>query len=122
MAKVIASFVIPTREQAEKTALEVERIEAVLSQMKAELRAYVEVNGPLTAGDKQWDNFPSYSWSFSPEKLKELAANIKIEGKNPWVYLNLSSDSIKKLGWKEETLSQYGTRVISSKAFKSKKA
>lgn len=122
MAKVAAVTVIPTKEEAIKIALEVERTEAALTQMKAELKAYVEANGPLKAGDKQWDFFPSYSWSFKPEKLKELALGITIEGKNPWTYLNLSADSIKRLGWNEETLSKYGTRVISSKAFKSKKA
>lgn len=122
MAKVAAVTVIPTKEEATKIALEVERTEAALAQMKAELKAYVEVKDPLEAGDKRWDFYPSYSWSFTPEKLKELALNITIEGQNPWAYLNLSSTAIKKLGWKEDVLTQYGSKEVASRSFKANKA
>lgn len=122
MAKAAAVTVVPTKEQAVKTALEIERTEAALTQMKAELKAYVEANGALEAGDKKWDFYPSYSWEFVADKLKELAVSITIEGENPWDFLTLPAASIKKLGWDELTLSRYGSKVESSKSFKSKKS
>ena len=52
----------------------------------------------------------SVSWSFEPDSLRELAHIIAVEGENPWSYLFLTATSIKKLGWDESFLSQYGTK------------
>lgn len=121
MAKA-ALIVIPTLEQAVKTALEVERLEVALSRMKAELKTYVEANGPLAAGTMKWDFYPAYGWSFKADKLKELALKITTEGLNPWDYLHLPSESLKRLGWQDEVIGQYGSKVIASRSFKAKKA
>ncbi|GIP08171.1 hypothetical protein J1TS5_03410 [Paenibacillus macerans] len=103
------------------TALEIERVEAVLKQMKASLKAYVDKQGPLQVGDRIWDNYTTTSWVFAADKLKELAVAVTVEGKNPWEYLSLPAASIKKLGWEEAALSQYGTLKVSNR-FESKKA
>lgn len=110
-----------TEEKAIELALEIERTEAALKEMKTILKAYVDSNGPLQAGDKIWDHYSAVSWSFSAVQLKELAVAITAEGKNAWEFLKLPADSIKKLGWEESSLEQYGSPKITMR-FGSKKA
>lgn len=102
-------------------ALEVERLEAAIKQMKAEMREWVEQNGPLIAGDRQWSVSESISWEFTPEKLKEIAQSIAIEGKNPWEFLSIQSRALNQLGWNEEFLSKNGSKKV-TKRFSSRKA
>lgn len=110
-----------TEDQAIQLALEIERVEAALKQMKANLKAYVDEQGPLQAGDKVWGYSSTTSWVFGADSLKELAVAITAEGKNAWEFLNLPAASIKKLGWEDAALSQYGT-LKESKRFDSRKA
>lgn len=110
-----------TEQQMIEKALEVERLEAAIKLMKADLKEWVEANGPLTAGDKVWDFNISVSWEFSPEKLKELSQLIVIDAKNPWDYLTLPAASLKKLNWDENVLSQYGVKK-ETKKFSSRKS
>ncbi|WP_233475974.1 hypothetical protein [Paenibacillus sonchi] len=110
-----------TNEEAMKVAAEVERLEAAVKQMKADLKTYVDQNGPLQAGDKIWNYSTTVSWDFDPQRLRELALNITVEGLNPWELLTLPAASIKKLGWDEAALLQYGNKK-ESKRFDSKKA
>lgn len=67
------TIAIKTQALNEKTAiqmaLEVERMEAVLKQMKASIKAYVGDNGPLQAGDRIWGNYTVTSWVFEADKL-----------------------------------------------------
>jgi len=102
-------------------ALETERTEAALKQMKERLKAYVDKNGSLYAGDKIWCYSPSVGWEFEPLKLKNLAMSIAVEGKDPWQYLSLPTGSISKLGWDDAALALHGTRK-ETKRFSSKKA
>ncbi|MFR9710039.1 hypothetical protein ACL02P_24145 [Paenibacillus sp. MB22_1] len=109
-----------TEEKAIELALEIERTEAALKKMKENLKAYVDDNGPLHAGDKVWGYSISTSWQFGADSLKELAVAITAEGKNAWEFLSLPATSIKKLGWEEAALSQYGT-LKETKRFDSRK-
>lgn len=109
-----------SQEEAVKLALEIERHEAAVKQMKDRLREYVTTNGRLIAGDKVWDFYPSESWKFEPAKLKELAMGIAMDGKDPWEYLSLSASALKSLGMTETELSQYGTKKV-TKRFDSRK-
>lgn len=109
-----------TEEKAIELALEIERTEAALKQMKVNLKAYVDDNGTLQAGDKVWGYNSSTSWQFGADSLKELAVAITAEGKNAWEFLSLPATSIKKLGWEENSLSQYGT-LKETKRFDSRK-
>lgn len=102
-------------------ALETERTESALKQMKERLKAYVDKNGLLYAGDKVWCYTHSVGWEFEPLKLKNLAMSIAVEGKDPWQYLSLPAGSISKLGWDDSALALHGTRK-ESKRFCSKKA
>ena len=111
---------ILTQEEAVKLALEIERAEAALRQMKNRLKEYVDANGPLQAGDKVWDYYPTVTWEFEPEKKKELAVAIAAEGKNPWEYLTFSASAIKSLGWTEASLLAYGDQKI-TRRFDSRK-
>ncbi len=99
-----------TREEMVQKALEVERLEAALKQMKAEMKEWVDANGPLHAGDKVWDYQTSVSWEFSSVNMKEVCQLIALEAKNPWEFLSLPAAAIKKLEWDEKTLIQYGKR------------
>lgn len=110
-----------TKDEAIEMALEIERTEAAVKKMKESLKAYVDANGALQAGDKVWDYSQSVSWSFDGTQLKELAVAITAEGKNAWDFLKLPADSIKKLGWEESALEQYGSAKITNR-FSSKKA
>lgn len=102
-------------------ALETERTEAALKQMKERLKEYVDKNGTLYAGDKIWCYSPSVSWDFEPLRLKELAMSIAVEGKDPWQFLSLPAGSLTKLGWDETALALHGTKK-ETKRFGSKKA
>jgi hypothetical protein len=109
-----------TQEEAVKLALEIERVEAALKLMKNRLKEFVDANGPLQAGDKTWDYYPSVTCEFEPEKKKELAVAIAAEGKNPWEYLTFPASAIKSLGWSEESLLAYGDPKI-NRRFDSRK-
>ena len=101
-----------TMDEAVRLALEIERTEAALKQMKNRLKEYVDLHGALVAGDKRWDYYPTVTWEFDPDKKKELAVAIAAEGKNPWDYLSVSATAIKSLGWPEEALLAYGSQKI----------
>ena len=47
--------VIENMDQAIKLGKEIERVESALKAMKAELKAFVDVNGPVDTGDVIWD-------------------------------------------------------------------
>jgi hypothetical protein len=111
-----------TLEDAVEIAQTIERYEAAISQLKDKLKAYVELNGPVKANGKVWDFFYSTSWEFAPDRLKAMAGMMVIDGFNPFELFTLSSSAIKKLGWSEEILLQYGKKVQKSKSFRSVKA
>jgi|GEM_PF-2290406 len=111
-----------TREEAEALAMEIERLETVLKQMKDRLKAFVESYGPLEAAGKVWDYYPVVSWEFTPEALESLAKALLVEGVNPWKFFRLSSDAQKELGWTDEVLEGFGGRKKVSRRFDAKKA
>jgi len=113
---------IETIQDAIAMANEIERYEAAVKQMKDMLKIFVEKTGlPVDTGEKVWDFSISTSWSFSPEQLKDLAAEILMMGHNPWEYLGLGSREIEKLNLTESVLKQYGTSK-ETKRFTSKKS
>lgn len=109
-------------EDAIALAMQIERYEQGVKIMKEKLKAYVELNGPVTANGKVWDFFYSSSWDFEPDRLKVLAGMIAVDGHNPFDYLSLSSAALKKLKYSEEMLSLYGSKKQGSKSFRSVKA
>lgn len=108
-------------EDAIALAQQIERYEQALKLLKDKLKAYVELNGPVTANGKVWDYFGSTSWNFSPENLKALCGMMAIDGINPFELLSLSAAALKKTGFSEEMLSHYGTRKEGNKTFRSVK-
>lgn len=108
-------------EDAVALAKEIERYEAALKIMKEKLKAFVQLNGPVQANGKVWDFIPSSTWKFSAEQLKALAGMMVFEGLNPYDYLSLSSNAIKKLKWSEEILSHYGEKEAGKPSFRSVK-
>jgi hypothetical protein len=105
---VVSSKKIETLEQAVALAQEIERAEAAVKAMKAQLKEYVAENGPVETDDKVWEIAPVVSWSFN--SLKELATQMVLEGHNPWELLSLPASSLAKLGWSEDVLSKFGQK------------
>lgn len=101
---------IHTIDEAIELAGEIERAEAALKQMKDQLKAFVDENGSVETSDKVWDYNVSVSWKFDGESLKRMSQDMALDGLNPWEMLSLPSSSLKKLGWSEDVLSQYGTK------------
>lgn len=99
-------------DEAIALAREIAQLEAALKQMKAELKAFVETNGPIVVDDQVWDFAESVSWSFTPEGLRAIAEAIAVEGDDPWKYFTLGTEAIRKLGWTEEFLQQYGEKKV----------
>lgn len=102
-----------------RIAQEIERYEIALKEMKDELKRFVQENGPVDTGHKTWDFSLSVSWVFSPDKLKELASEILMNGGNPWEYLGIGSreiSSLKKAGIvNDSVLQKYGTEKIAKR-------
>lgn len=111
---------ITSSEEAVRVAVEIERLETVLNDLKGRLHAWVSSRGPVVAEDKVWDNYPTISWSFSPESLRRLCRDIAASGKDPFAYLSLGASGIKKLGWPEEVLARYGSKETRT-SFRAKK-
>ncbi|MDQ0341196.1 phage shock protein A [Caldalkalibacillus uzonensis] len=89
---------VDSSEKAVQLANEIDRLEAVLKTMKAQLKAFVDEHGPVKTQDKVWDYTTSVSWEFEADSLRELCQHIALEGENPWTFLTLPADSIKMLG------------------------
>lgn len=104
-----------TEKEAIQLALEIERTESALKQMKAELKEYVQVNGELNTGEKVWLLDQSISWSFDADGMKKIAEGLVLEGKNPWQYLNITPATLRKLDWNENVLENYGKKRITNR-------
>ncbi|MFC5591667.1 hypothetical protein ACFPRA_22535 [Sporosarcina soli] len=96
--------------QAIKLGKEIERVESALKGMKAELKAFVDVNGPVDTGDVIWDYFISASWQFDEKGMKELAQNMVLEGVNPWKMLNITASNLKNMGWDDAVIAKMGEK------------
>ncbi len=111
---------LTTMDEAIAIANEIVRIEAAAKTMKEQLKVFVDANGSVEAGDQIWGYSESVSWKFKDTSLKELVTMMALEGHNAWELLSLSSTNLKKLGWQEDFLSNYGKKSV-SKRFSSKK-
>lgn len=109
-----------TKEGAVKLANEIERIEAAAKLMKADLRKFVEQNGPVETADTIWDINEAVSYKFDASQLKNVAQHIALGGDNPWDYLGINATNLKKLGWDEAFLANLGKKTI-AKRFASRK-
>src|SRR3954464_8673563 len=101
---------IENMEQAIKLGKEIERVESALKAMKAELKAFVRVNGPVDTGDVIWDYTISASWQFDEKGMKELAQNMVLEGVNPWKMLNITASNLKKMDWDDAVIAKIGEK------------
>lgn len=111
---------IRTYQDAINAVNQVCRLEAVLKQLKEQLKAFVKNHGPVETEEQICDFFPSTKWVFSPEAKKEMAILIAVDGKNPYELLDFPASSLKELNWPEEVLMKFGTPVV-SESFRFKK-
>lgn len=110
---------IHTKEDAVNLANEISRLEAIVKSMKDELKKHVEAYGPVDTGTETWNFYESVSWKF--DDLRKVAEGIVLEGKNPWEMLSLSATNLKKLGWDEAVLSQFGKKRVTQRFTSRKK-
>ena len=106
---------------AERVAAEVIRLEAALSDMKDNLKAWVKENGGISVGDSTFDFVPSVSWNIGAKKLYELCAELYDAGIDAFEYLTITASNLKKIGIDEEEMATYGKKKI-SKTFRLVKA
>jgi hypothetical protein len=109
-------------EDAIALAQQIDRTKQALKLLEDKLKAYVELNGPVNANGKVWDYFHSSTWNFAPDRLKALCGMLAIDGFNPFELLNLSATALKKTGYSDDLLSQYGEKKQGNKSFRSVKA
>ena len=102
--------VIQNLDQAIKLGKEIERVESALKAMKAELKVFVDVNGPVDTGDVIQDYYISASWQFDEKGMKELAQNMVLEGVNSWKMLNITASNLKKMGWDDAVIAKIGKK------------
>ena len=102
--------VIENLDQAIKLGREIERVESALKAMKADLKSFVDVNGPVDTGDVIWDYSVSASWQFDEKGMKEVAQNMVLEGVNPWKMLNITASNLKKMGWDDAVIAKMGEK------------
>lgn len=100
--EVDVSGQVATREEAEKAARDILRLEAALDALKGSLRAYVEKTGPVVVDDKEFRLSPSRYWKWPQDALSRAVAQMQEEGIDPLAVLSLTSTGLKKLGWDEE--------------------
>ena len=117
----VAPVRVDDRVDAERVAAEVIRLEAALSDMKDNLKAWAKDNGAISVGDSTFDFVSSISWNIGAEKLYELCAELYDAGINAFEYLTLTASNLKKMGIDEERLATYGKKKI-SKTFRLVKA
>jgi len=111
---------VTTQEEAVALANEINRLDAAVKVMKAELKKYVEANGPVDTGEEVWDFYKSESWSFDKEGLKEVARNMALEGVDPWELMTVTKTNLNKLGWDESFLEKMGNKKV-TRRFTSRK-
>lgn len=111
---------IKSSQDAAELAAEIERMESSLKTLKAELKRFVERNGAIETADKVWNYNVAVSWEFHDSGLRDMADQLAVEGLNPWKMMTISATNLKKIGWDEEVLSQFGQKK-ETKRFSSRK-
>jgi len=109
---------VATREEAEKIARDVLRLEAALDALKESLRAYVEKAGPVVVDGKEFKLLPSRYWKWPQDALSRAVAQMQEEGIDPLTVLSLTSAGLKKLGWDEEKCRALGADLAETLQFR----
>ncbi|MEW5934947.1 MAG: PD-(D/E)XK nuclease family protein [Bacillota bacterium] len=109
---------VATREEAEKVARDILRLEGALDSLEKSLRAYVEKHGPVTVDGKEFRLLPSRYWKWPQEALKNAVAAMQEEGIDPLTVLSLTSAGLKKLGWDEERCRTLGADLAETLQFR----
>lgn len=114
--KNIPTGEIKTAEEAVAVAEELNRMEAVVNQLKTNLKAYVDKNGEVQAGNTVWKYSESVSWKIKPKKFPEVMKSIILQLEvDPWEMVSLPKTALNKLGWDEDVLMKYATKKITNR-------
>lgn len=107
-------ILVNCQEQALQVAENVLRLEAAVTAMKEQLKAWVkETNKPVRIEGGEFRFVPSTTWNFGSEGLQCLCDRITSEGLDCWQYLTVGATQLKKLDLPDSELKLYGTKKIS---------
>jgi len=104
--------------EAEKYGREICRLERAADLMKERLKQYVEKNGPVPVGKKQWDLVISQYWKFPQEAMKKAEEKMRAQGVDPLTVFSLTATGLKKLNWTDNDITELGANIRPSKNFK----
>ncbi|SHF15696.1 PD-(D/E)XK nuclease superfamily protein [Desulforamulus putei DSM 12395] len=104
--------------EAEKYGREICRLERAADLMKERLKQYVEKNGPVPVGKKQWDLVISQYWKFPQEAMKKAEEKMKDQNIDPLTVFSLTATGLKKLNWTDKEIAELGASIKPTKNFK----
>lgn len=106
---------VTNKEEAIELANEINRMDSALKIMKDQLKRHVKEQGAIDTGQEVWDFYPSESWSFDRDGLKEVARNMALEGFDPWEFMSVSKTNLNKLGWEDDYLGKLGKKKVTQR-------
>lgn len=109
-----------TQPEAVELANEISRLEAATKLLKDNLKKYVKEHGEVETSTEKWGYYPSVSWSFKKDSVKEIARNLVLEGVDPWSLITFQAKDLKSVGWEDSALEQFGSKKV-TKRFSSRK-
>ncbi|MFS0815540.1 hypothetical protein ABC382_01030 [Lysinibacillus sp. 1P01SD] len=111
-----------TLTEAEILAQQIERMEVIVKQAKANLRAFMEANEgiEISGGTHSWTLGDNVSWEFTGQNLEQLAKIMAIEGINPYEMMTINSTA-KKVDWIAGLLPQFANAKITKRIKSAKK-
>lgn len=112
------------KDEADKLAREILRLEEVISNYKECLKAWVVEHGSVQVGDQEFGIKESVSYQFEPDNLKQFAQYLVNKSINPWEILTLGATQVNKLAKKGVTVDEIlkYAKTKSNKSFRRYKA
>jgi len=102
---------------AQSVAIETLRLEAALDNLKSLLKDYVTNHGGIIADGRRFDFNTSQSWTFPPDRMKQLAEYLAGKQLDILNFATLASTGIKRLRLSTPELEQFG-KVKNTKVFR----
>ena len=109
---------IRNQKEALRVAQELFKLEAAISSLKENLKAWVKTHGPVRVDDKEYKFAPSKYWKWPAQSLHRAVEEMEKEGIDPFTVLSLTSTGLKKLKWDEEKIESLGANLRETQNFK----
>lgn len=116
--EIVIPDMIYRYDQALEVAREIFRLDQKSEILKARLRGYVKMQGPVTVGRRRFDLVPSKYWSFGGNALEKAFKKMKATGIDPFGVMSLTATGLKKVGWGESEIKELGGTLRTTINFK----